>query len=62
MLHNTKIKLKHLIMSPDSMRKENRNKRKEEKKETKERGADWKKEEKMPWVGGTGGRPWVETP
>jgi hypothetical protein len=23
---------------------------------------DWKKEEETLWVGGTGGRPWVETP
>jgi hypothetical protein len=48
----------------DYLRKEKRNKRKmrekkRRKKQRKERGADRKKEEEMPWVGGTCGRPWV---
>jgi hypothetical protein len=37
-----------------------REKKRGKKRRRKERGADWKKEEEMLWVGGTGGRLWVE--
>jgi hypothetical protein len=68
MPHQHVTQYQNKTKAPDYMRKEKRNKRKmrekkrRKKRRRKERGADRKKEEEMPWVGGTGGRQWVETP